>query len=187
MKIFPLALISLALASRVFAVDTPLVIDKEHSRIEAEVKSTMDNFSAKLGSYDAAISVDVAEKRVISAQLKFRFADVKTGNEKRDAEMLHWEQTEQFPDCVYSLVSLLPAASGTYSARGKFTLHGVTKEITFPVVIGVKEPGTYTIEGNLPIDTRDYGLPVIRKVAILKVNPVLQVKFHLEGKPAPTS
>jgi polyisoprenoid-binding protein YceI len=185
MKIFPSAFIALAFASHAFAVETPLVIDKAHSNIEAGVKSTMDNFSVKLAVYDAIVSVETAEKRIGSAQIKFRFADLKTGKENRDVEMLHWEQTDKFADCVFNLEALLPAADGTFSARGKFTLHGVTKETSFPVTIGFKEPDAYTIDGNLPIDTRDYGLPVIRNFAILKVNPVLQVKFHLEGRVSP--
>jgi polyisoprenoid-binding protein YceI len=159
-----------------------LIIDKEHSHIEAGVKSSMDNFSANLTAYEAVISVDPAEKRVASAQLKFPFAAIKTGNEKRDTEMRHWQQVDQFPECVYILEALLPAAGGTFNARGKFILHGVTKDITFPVTIGFKDNGICTIDGDLPLDTRDFSLPIIRNFAILKVNPLLQVKFHLEGR-----
>jgi len=185
MKIFPLALIALAIMSRIFAAETPLAIDKAHSQIEAAVKSTTDNFPAKLTAYDAIVALDPAGKHVERVQFKFHFADLNTGNEKRDVEMRHWEETDKFPDCEYVLVELLPVAGGSFNARGKFTLHGVTKEIIFPVNIGFKDPATCTIDGELPVDTRDYGLPVIRKFAVLKVNPVLQVKFHLEGHVAP--
>ena len=181
MKIHPLALLALFGVSRVLAAEVPLQIDKEHSHIEAEVKSTLDNFSAKLTAYNATILADPANQQIRSAQLKFRFADLNTGKEKRDDEMRHWEQIDQFPDCVYVLDALLPAAGSTFNARGKLTLHGVTKEITFLVTLVFKSPDSCTIDAELPIDTRDYGLPIIRNFGLLKVNPVLQVKFHLEG------
>jgi polyisoprenoid-binding protein YceI len=141
----------------------------------------MDSFVASLTSFDATVSADPAEKHVSAAQIKFRFSDVKTANDKRDAEMNHWEQTEQFPDCIYVLDTLQPATGGTFTAHGKFTLHGVTKEITFPVTVSFQDANLCKIDGDVPLDTRDYGLSVIRKFAMLKVNPVLQVKFHLEG------
>ena len=141
----------------------------------------MDSFTAKVIAYDADISVDLAEKRIGSAQLKFRFSDIKTGDEDRDAKMRDWQQTDQFPECVYLLDTLQPAVGGTYKALGKFMLHGVTKEMTIPVTISFKDT-TVMIDGDLALDSNDFGLSPIRKYALLKVNPTLQVKFHLEGR-----
>jgi polyisoprenoid-binding protein YceI len=165
-----------------FGTETPLVIDPAQSHIEAHVKSTLENFVAKLTAYEATVAVDPAEKRVGHAQLKFHFSDIKTGNEKRDTEMRLWQQTDLFPDSVCVVDTLVPAGTSNYTAQGKLTFHGVTKAVAFPVTIISKEPGTYIIEGELSLDTRDYGLPVIRKFGMLKVNPVLEVNFHLEGR-----
>jgi polyisoprenoid-binding protein YceI len=177
----------IVLSSSLFAAETPLVVDKEKSHVEAAVKSTMDNFTAKLTAFDALVSVDAAQKRVASAQFKFRFTDIKTSNEKRDTDMHKWQQTDQFPECVYILDALLPASGGTFNARGKFTLHGITRELIFPVTVGFTGTNVCTIDGDLPLDTRDYGLPIKRSFAVLKVDPVLQVKFHLEGHSPPGS
>jgi len=182
MKVPTLALAVLFSAYGLFASDAPLTIDKSHSHIEAMVRSSMENFTASLSAYDALISVDTSGKHVINAQLKFRFSDVKTGSEKRDTDMCRWEQTDQFPECVYMLDALLPAAGGTFKAHGKLILHGVTKELIFPVTISFKAPDTCSVDGDLTLNTMDFGLPQIRKFGLFKVNPELQVKFHLEGR-----
>jgi polyisoprenoid-binding protein YceI len=187
MKTPALVLASLLFSSGLTAGETALTIDKGRSHIEAAVTSSMDNFTAKLTAYDALISVDVTEKRIGSVRLKFLFADINTGVEERDADMRRWEQADQFPDCVYILDALLPAAGGTFTARGKFILHGVTKTLSIPVTIGYTGNDACIIDGDLPLDTTDFGLPPIHKFLVYKVNPTLQLKFHLEGHVAPDS
>jgi polyisoprenoid-binding protein YceI len=187
MKISALALTTLLFASCLCARETTLTIDKGRSHIEAAVTSSMDNFMAKLTAWDAVISVDVPEKRLGSARLKFRFADITTGDGTRDAEMCRWEQTDQFPDCIYILDALAPAAGGTFIARGKFILHGVTKAIAIPVTIGYVGTSIFMVDGDLPLDTTEFNLPPIRTHGFFKVSPVLQVKFHIEGRVAPAS
>jgi polyisoprenoid-binding protein YceI len=187
MKTLLFACSTIVLATHLFAAETPLAIDKEHSSVEAAVKATMDSFTAKLPAFEAAISVDPAEKRVASAQIKFHFTDVKTGKDKRDVEMNHWQQTEQYPDCTYVMESLQLASGDTYTARGKFTLHGVTKEISFPVTVSFPSADTCKLDSEFPLDTQDYGLPIFKKLALLKVDPLLKIKFHLEGRITPSS
>jgi len=184
MKISALTLVALLYACGLFAGEATLAIDRSRSHVEAMVRSSLENFTASLTAYEALISVDVAEKRIVNAQLKFRVADVKTGSEKRDADMGRWEQTDQFPECVYILDALLPAAGGTFKARGKLILHGVTQELVFPVTISFKAPNVCSLDGDLTLNTTDFGLPQIRKFGLFKVNPELQVKFHLEGRAA---
>ena len=181
MKIPVFALAALLFAPGLPAAESLLTIDKSRSHIEAMVTSTRDNFTASLTAYEIALSIDPAQKHIGSAQLRFRFADIKTGDEKRDAEMRAWQQTDQFPDCIYILEALLPAPGGTFNARGKFILHGVTKVITIPVTISTTSPGTCLIDGDLSLETTDFGLSPIRKFGVFKVSPTLQVKFHLEG------
>lgn len=179
-----IAVLPLILASQLFAASVPLTVDKEHSSVEVAVKATMDSFTAKLIAYDAVIAADPETKQIQSAQVKFRFADIKTGKDKRDVEMNHWQETEKFPDCLYVMDSLKPASGDIYNATGKFTLHGVTKEISFPVTILIQTDGSCKMDSEFPLDTQDFGLPIFKKFGMLKVNPLLKVKFHLEGRVA---
>ena len=59
--------------------------------------------------------------------------------------------------------------------------HGVGRDLAFPVSIAHSEAGTYAIDGEVPIDTREFSLPVIRRFGFLPVDPVVKVRFHLQG------
>lgn len=164
----------------VFAEPVPLSIDAAQSRVEIVVKATVDSFTGKLDAYKAAISVD--DGRVVSARLDFRFSDVRTGKPARDEAMHEWQETARHPDASFVLAALKPAAEGRLTATGALTLHGVTKEISFPVSV-IRDGDRYAFDGEATLDTRDHGLPVIRKFLMLKVDPSVVVRFHLQGSP----
>lgn len=174
-------LIGLALAATTAgAAETPLVVDAAQSRVEIVVKATVDSFTANLAAYDAAITVDPAAERITGARFAFHFANVKTGNDDRDAQMLAWEEAQQHPDGVFALTTLERDATGATTAKGTLTLHGVAKEIDFSVSV-THEADRYAIDGEARLDTRDFGLPIIRKFLLLKVDPLVAVRFHLQG------
>ncbi len=66
-------------------------------------------------------------------------------------------------------------------AVGRLTFHGVTRDLRFPITLERDGP-LYSIDGDAPIDTREFGLPVIRRLAVLKVDPLVHVRFHLQGR-----
>jgi polyisoprenoid-binding protein YceI len=161
------------------ASPTPLAIDPSQSRIEILVKTTVDSFTGTLGAYEADMLVD--DEQVTAANVKFRVADVHTGKEKRDDAMHAWQDTPRYPGGVFTLKSLTKTGGdGRMDARGLLTFHGVAREITFPVVIAIS-PKRSVIDGEASVDTRDFGLPIIRKLGLLKVDPIVRVRFHLEG------
>jgi len=162
------------------AAEQPLAIDKAGSHIEIQVKATADSFVGKLTEYAPTVLIDPATGNVTSAKFAFHFKDVKTGNEKRDREMNVWQQTDKFPDSDFALETLALATDGKLVAKGALTLHGVTQKLSFPVVI-TRSEAKFTIEGDATVDTRTFGLPVIRKYALLKVDPLVVVHFHLIG------
>lgn len=179
MRVLTLLLLLAAPPVLVVAEPLPLVIDLAQSRVEVVVKATIDSFTGKLSTYKADIIVD--DGHVTAATFRFRFADVCTGKDGRDEVMRAWQETPRHPEGVFTLRSL--AATATEEkllVRGELTLHGVTREIEFPASI-TTDRVLYAIDGQAPLDTRDFGLPVIRKFGLLKVNPVVTVCFHLQG------
>jgi polyisoprenoid-binding protein YceI len=174
---FALGLLSVLPAA---AATRSLVIDPAHSQIEIVVKSTVDSFVAKLPVYEAAVSLEADAPRVNAAVLRFKFADVKTGKDARDREMNEWQQTEKFPDGSFTLTTLTPAPDGRQLAAGSLRLHGVEHALAFPVSI-TSDQKLFSVDGEATLDTRDFGLPVIRKFAVLKVDPHVTVRFHLQG------
>jgi polyisoprenoid-binding protein YceI len=155
-----------------------LVVDAGQSRVDVVVQATVDSFTGKLDAYQAMITVD--NGRVVSAALGFNFADVHTGKDGRDEAMHAWQDTTKHPDGKFTLAALEPAADGRFTARGTLELHGVGREIVFPVSV-ITDHKVYAIDGVAALDTQDFGLPVIRKFGLLKVDPVVKVRFHLQG------
>lgn len=162
------------------AAERPLAVDPVRSRVEVVVKATVDSFVGKLEAYDLAIGIDTASGDVIRAEFSFHFKDVKTGKADRDAAMNAWQETPAHPDGGFTLATLERDGAGALRARGTLTLHGYAKEIVFPVSI-THARGDYVIDGDATLDTRDYGLPIVRKFMVLKVDPKVHVRFHLQG------
>lgn len=174
---------TLALAAATgLCAERPLPLDLAQSRVEVAVHATVDSFIARLQRFSPLIQVDDTG-RIVSARFTFAFRDLLTGKPKRDAAMHEWQHTDTFPDGTFVLASFDPAASGnnTFTARGHLTLHGVTRELSFPVTL-MRDGDLYVIDGEAPLDTRDFGLPVIRMFAVLKVDPLIRVRFHLQGR-----
>ena len=171
----------LAAGAALQAADQPLVIDPGHSRIEVAVKASLHSFTGQLDRYEAFVALD-DQGNVKQARVRFDFHAFTTGKPDRDKAMHAWEQTDTFPLGEFVLTALRPAPGGQgFEATGNFTFHNVTRSVTFPITIS--HDGTlYAIDGQVSLDTRDYGLPVIRMMAVLRVDPVVVVRFHLQGR-----
>ncbi len=174
-------LFAAGIAASLTGAERPLVIDYAQSRVEIVVKATVDSFVGRLNAFEPAVSL-AEDGAVKSARLAFHFRDLATGKESRDKAMHKWQQTDAHPDGLFVLTSLEPAAGANATAFGRLTLHGVTRELRFPVVIN-RDGARYAIDGDAAIDTREFGLPGIRMLALLKVDPVVHVRFHLQGAP----
>ena len=182
-RLIPVCFLALGLGTSLRAAEGPLAIDLAQSRVEIAVKATMDSFVAKLTKYEPQIVV-ADDGRVSAARFAFRFRDIETGKEARDKAMHKWQQTDTFPDGLFVLSSISPANGNAYTAFGRLTLHGVTRDIQFPVSLA-RDGQRFAIDGDATVDTREFGLPVYRMLGVLKVDPLVHVRFHLQGN-APT-
>ena len=165
------------------AKETPLVLDRSQSRVDIAVKATVDSFVARLDNFEVEISIDSESLQVKSTVFHADLAAVRTGRADRDSDMNAWLQAARFPQVRFDLTAMDSAPDGTLTARGQFQLHGRRREVIFPVKIAV-DHGSVLIDGSAALDTRLFGLPVIRKFWVLTVDPVIHVHFHLIGGPA---
>ncbi|MBX3737172.1 MAG: YceI family protein [Candidatus Didemnitutus sp.] len=181
MKSRLLLLLAFALgANGLIAANHAVQFDPAQSTVDVTVKATIDSFTGKLAAYELTGAADDSG-HIVAARLSFHFRDVLTGKPKRDAAMHEWQHTDQFPDASFELTAVTTAADGSSHASGKLTFHGVTRELDFPVTVA-HAGATYAIDGEAPIDTREFGLPIIRMMGLLKVDPVVRVRFHFQGK-----
>lgn len=173
-----LFLVLLLCGLRLSAAPQPLAVDLAQSRVEIVVKATVDSFTGKLEAYKAAIAVE--DGHVATASFGFKCSAIRTGKEGRDEAMNEWLEISKHPDGSFTLISLAPGADGRLAARGTLSLHGVNREIVFPVSV-ITDHKVYAIDGEAQLDTRDFDLPIIRKFGVLKVDPLVKVRFHLQG------
>lgn len=180
-----LAMVAAGLAAELAAADRALVLDPAQSHIDVAVKATLDSFVAHLDTYESELVVG-DDGWIVRARLAFHFLDVRTGKDSRDQAMHRWQETEKYPDGVFLLTSLEPGEGGRATARGRLTLHGIARELSFPVSIN-RDGSRYAIDGDATLDTREFGLPGIRVFMVLKVDPVVHVRFHLQGATEPAA
>lgn len=179
MKPLLVVVLGLCVAAAGAARAETLAIDRAHSKVEIAVHATMDSFVATLADYEAAFAADAAGARIVGTTFRFKFTDVKTGKAARDEQMHEWQHTAEYPDGEFTLATLEPLGDARFTARGALRLHGVTKTVEFPVSVATDKT-VFALNGEAPLDTREFGLKVIRKFGLLKVDPVVKVRFHLQ-------
>ncbi|GHN01178.1 hypothetical protein WSM22_26670 [Cytophagales bacterium WSM2-2] len=102
--------------------------------------------------------------------------------QKKHAEENFWE-IDKFPNATFSgeiINDTDLSKDGTYqvTVRGKFSLHGVEKELKFPAVITV-QGNTATVTSKFSVFLSDFNIKIPRLVA-LKVAPEFTVDVLLK-------
>lgn len=169
------------LLGRTDAAGLPLVLDRERSTIEVEIHDTLGVFTGRLRQFEADVTIDPVGPSVERAQVDFKFADLRTGRMRRDHDLLEWENNTQHPAVRFQLEGLEATPGGPVQARGRLSLHGVEHSVRFPFSF-LMQGSVCSLDGEVELDHRDYGLPVIRKYFVLTVDPHLRVRFHLQGR-----
>jgi polyisoprenoid-binding protein YceI len=63
----------------------------------------------------------------------------------------------QFPKARFVSSSIVPAGDGVSTVTGNLTLHGVTKELSFPATITLSDEGA-TAKADFGINRKDFGI-----------------------------
>jgi polyisoprenoid-binding protein YceI len=63
----------------------------------------------------------------------------------------------KFPKATFASTKIEAGKNGTYDVSGNLTLHGETKEITFPIKVAIAK-GTLSGDSTFTIDRKDYGM-----------------------------
>jgi polyisoprenoid-binding protein YceI len=110
-------------------------------------------------------------------------ASLHTGNGRRDRDMRASLEAERFPALRFDLdaVALGPrdGDSSRVTLRGRFTIHGVTREEAVPGWLW-STPTTTRFRGQLPLDLRDYRIGGLSKMlGVLRMNPEIVVRVDV--------
>lgn len=155
-----------------------LLVDQTRSSITVDAKATAHSFRGKLTKFNATVSGDLASMKPSAVALDWDFSDLKTGEAKRDSEMLKWlGQTKGSFRMTKSWVD----ANGASWVQGTLKIHGVSQSISFPLK-ATRKGDLMTVDGSVWIDYQNFSLPIIRNMAVMTVDPKLKISFHLEGE-----
>jgi len=162
------------------AMGESLEVDKARSRIQVDAKATGHAFTGTLDNYTASVIGDAKTKEPTAFSLAWDFTDLKTADPKRDAEMVKWLGGGK-PKGSFTLTKGWADAKGQRYIMGNLAIHGISKTISVPYTVK-EEDGWVTINGTAGFDYESFGLPIIRAMAVMTVDPKLSVRFHLVGK-----
>ncbi len=135
-----LALMFLTACAALEAAD-PFVVDPTHSSVvfkiqHAGISSIFGRFNEMSGDF----MIDKQDPANSSFALNIKASSVDTNNAARDKHLRSPDffNTKQFPALTFKSTSVRRVEKG-YEVTGDFTMHGVTKQITFVLEGGSKE------------------------------------------------
>jgi polyisoprenoid-binding protein YceI len=166
--------------SGVVAQAATVEVDSTRSRIQVDAKATGHAFSGELKKYTIKMAGDPTTAKPTDLDLSWDFNDLKTADDKRDAEMIKWLGGGK-PKGSFSFSKSWEETTDGGNAMGTLTINKVPKAVSFPYT--VKRDGDWvTIDGKVSLDYQNFSLPIIRSMAVMTVDPKLVIRFHIVGK-----
>lgn len=107
--------------------------------------------------------------------IEVRWADIDTKNGTRNGHMLKTVDAERFPVIRFDVTAVRP---GLDSVAGTLTLHGVTREVVWPITVHVAGD-TVSVAADFPVDMRDHGIKPPVRFVIARMGAVVQVQVRL--------
>ena len=133
---FRTLLATLALAAVPALAQDVYKIDPVHSEVSFKVGHLLAKTSGRFSKFAGTIKVDTADISRSSVDVTIEAASITTDNEARDKHLKSAEffDVEKFPTITFKSTSVKEVAKGKLEITGNFTMHGVTKRITFPIL-----------------------------------------------------
>ncbi|WP_263091945.1 YceI family protein [Curtobacterium sp. RIT-PI-V] len=134
-------------------------------------------------------SATVDGTSITKATITVQVADIATDSDQRDSYFRDSAMdTSAFPEATFELAEpitdAVPSGSDTttVTATGKLTLHGVTKDVTADLQVGLNGDGV-DISGSIPVTFSDYGVQA-PSLGFVKVDDSGTVEFLVHATPA---
>ena len=122
-----------ALASFASAAPSNWSVDAAHSEVGFEVKHIFSLVRGVFREAQGTIVFDDANPANIKVDASVQTASVNTGNDKRDGHLKGTDffDAEKNPTISFKSTKVTAAGKNKYKVTGDFTMHGVTKSVTF--------------------------------------------------------
>jgi len=156
---FVLAATTLALGADVYQ------IDPQHTDVGFSIRHmVINNVKGSFKDFAGTIEYDGKDPLALKAGGTIKVASIDTGIAQRDEHLRSPDffDVAKFPEILFQGERVEKQGDG-YALIGKFTMHGVTKEISMPFTISgpIVDPYGKTrigIETSLTLNRQDYGV-----------------------------
>lgn len=187
MKLKLIAISALFLSNTALAAPELYNIDGAHSFANFSIRHVVSKTSGSLNDIKGTISIDRENLANSSVDAKISMASISTGHVKRDDHIKKADYLDVagFPEITF-VSSKVEAKSATEGVMtGKFTLHGVTKELSIPFKVlgfgndpwGGERSG---FEAHTTIKASDFGFTWMKKEAA-PVGDDIEITLLIEG------
>ena len=164
---FRTALAVLALAALPALAQDTYKIDPVHSEVSFKVRHLLAKVNGRFTKFSGLVKMDTKDISKSTVEVSIEAASINTDVEARDNHLRSdaFFDVAKYPTITFKSTSVKEVAKGKLEVTGDFTLHGVTKRITFPISNAGTGPGMQPgavvagfIDGALTIDRQDYGV-----------------------------
>lgn len=135
----PIVIVTLFLGLQTRTAQAPVTyeIDPVHSSVTFKVRHLISKVDGRFREFSGTVVGDPAAKTGASVELTIKATSVDTTNADRDKHLRGTDffDVEKFPEITFKSTKIVAKGGDRYEAVGTFTMHGVTKTITVPVVL----------------------------------------------------
>ncbi len=162
--------IAAALSSSLALADT-YQIDPVHSTVGFSIRHlVINNVKGQFKEFSGTVEYDGKDAATVKASGSIKVASVDTAMPARDNHLRSpaFFDATKYPEIAFQSTGVEKQGEG-YMIAGKFTMHGVTKEIKMPLMVTgpIVDPMGKTrigLETSLVINRQDYGVSWSQKL-----------------------
>lgn len=180
------------------------------SRVNITSDAPLETIDGVSTNVTGNFSVDLSNpSRALTGRVAVLATSIRTGSDMRDEHLrsANWLDAARFPDIALELTGsdlsrpLAPNAPARGNVRGRFSLHGQTRDVTVPVTVrliplnptehaGMAQFGINAdmlrVQGEFRINLSDYGVSIMAPLR-LKVSNEIRVRVDLTTFRAPAA
>ncbi len=161
------------------------------SRITFESDAPLETITGVSSSVSGQIQVDPANLSTVSGRIEVPIASLRTGVDLRDEHLrsANWLDAQRFPTATFEITGVQGAnalrlgQTARLRLRGRFTVHGVTRDVTAPAEVTYRagengEAPTIVARASFSVNLPQHGVSVPALVR-LKVSDEISVRVSL--------
>jgi polyisoprenoid-binding protein YceI len=125
----------------------------------AHIAPNPDPRTGHFAKFSGQAQVDATAKALKSVSVEIDTNSITTQFDKLTAHLKSPDffEARQYPTAKFESTKISPGQSGQAQITGKLTLHGVTKEISFPATVAFTSTG-FTLNSDFSIERSQFGM-----------------------------